>query len=123
MIIRNFDKNNSGFTLTELLITMLIMVIALFALSALKNATLRSTISAQRVTEATACAEQRIEEIINLGYSSITDGTTNGVCPDGQFEWETEINNEGSVGNLKKIQVLVDWSGGSVSMQTLLSDR
>ncbi len=123
MIIQDLDKNYSGFTLTELLITMLIMVIALFALSALKNQSLKSTITAQRVTEATACAEQRIEEIINQGYSSITDGTTNGVCPDGQFDWEAEISNEGSVDNLKKIQVQVEWSGGSISMQTLLSDR
>ncbi len=113
------EKNSNGFTLVELLITMLIMVIALFALSALKNATLRSTISAQRVTEATACAEQRIEKIINQGYSSAASGSGN--CPDGQYTWMATVDNEGTVDDLKKIEVDVEWSGGTVSLKTLLS--
>ncbi len=119
MITQNLDKNNSGFTLTELLITMLIMVIALFALSALKNQSLKSTIAAQRVTEATACAEQRIEELINQGYSSITSG--NGNCPDSRYTWTARVDDEETVDDLKIIEVDVEWSGGIITLKTLLS--
>lgn len=120
--VLNPPNSQRGLTLIELLMTMLIMVIALFALSALKNSTLRSTISAQRVTESTACAEERIETLIDQGYSKIPNGTNIGTCPDDRFQWETTVSDVDSVDKMKRIQVLVEWSSGSVSLQTLLGD-
>ncbi|RQD63089.1 MAG: prepilin-type N-terminal cleavage/methylation domain-containing protein [Desulfonatronovibrio sp. MSAO_Bac4] len=119
MIHSSYDE---GFTLVELLMTLFIMSIALFALSALKNQTLKSTIAAQRVTEATACAERKIEEAISLGFSALSNGTTSGDCPDASFFWEMEIEDENSIDNLKVITVGVEWTGGDVSLKTLLSD-
>lgn len=98
------------------------MVLVLFALSALKNATLRSTVSAQQVTEASACAEQIMEKLIGQGYGSVSKGTAMGSCPDDQFSWETTVSAVGGGLNLKKITVEVSWFRGSVSLKTLLSD-
>jgi prepilin-type N-terminal cleavage/methylation domain-containing protein len=124
MITHNYlFKNNNGFTLTELLITMLIMVIALFALSALKNQSLKSTIVAQRITEATLCAEMKIEDAVSLGFSALSNGTTDGDCPDTRFGWEMMVADETSVDNLKVITVDVKWADIVVSLKTLLSDR
>lgn len=122
MTIVSSEKGSQGFTLMELLITMLIMVLVLFALSALKNATLRSTVSAQQVTEASACAEQIMEKLIGQGYGSVSKGTAMGSCPDDQFSWETTVSAVGGGLNLKKITVEVSWFRGSVSLKTLLSD-
>jgi prepilin-type N-terminal cleavage/methylation domain-containing protein len=123
MIIQDLDKNNSGFTLIELLITMLIMVIALFALSALKNQTLRATVSAQNVTEATACAEAVMEELINHGYSGVLNAPAFGDCPDDRFTWEVTIDSSVDSLDLRKISVDVEWFRGMVTIETLLSDR
>ncbi len=116
------EKGSQGFTLMELLITMLIMVLVLFALSALKNATLMTTISAQKVTEASACAEQIMEELIGQGYGSVSNGTVAGTCSADQFGWEATVTDVGNDINLKVINVDVIWSQGSVSLKTLLSD-
>lgn len=82
-------KKNQGFTLVELLITLLIMAVALFALSALKNASLRSTISAQRVIEAVACAEEQMEIIKAQGYAHIISETSYD-CPGNRFQWRMD---------------------------------
>lgn len=82
-------KKKQGFSLVELLITLLIMAVALFALSALKNASLRSTISAQRVIEAVACAEEQMEIIKAQGYAHIIPETSYD-CPGNRFQWRMD---------------------------------
>ncbi len=119
--MKHADSENRahGFTLVELLITMLIMVIALFALSALKNATLRSTISAQRVTEATACAEQQLEIFNAEGYANVNSEHFYD-CPDNRFRWKMESPRQIGDLDLEKIVVTVEWTGGSLEIQTLM---
>ncbi len=113
------NLNKSGFTLIELLIAMLIMVIALFALSVLKNATLRSTISAQSVTEATACAEQQLEIFNAEGYATVNSEHFYD-CPDNRFRWKMESPQQIGDLDLEKIVVTVEWTGGSLEIQTLM---
>ncbi len=108
-------RDDPGFTLIELLITMLIMVIALFALSALKNQSLKSTIAAQRITEATACAEHVIEEYIQQGYNLAVSDSGN--CIGNAMTWDATVSSNIDNLVLKKITVQVE----NVTLKTLLT--
>lgn len=100
---------------------MLIMVLALFALAALKNVTLRSTINSQEITEATACAEEQIERFLTQGYDLASSG--NGACPDSKYLWTADVTPEGSIDGLKKIVINVEWSEKTITLQTLLGNN
>ncbi len=95
------------------------MVIALFALSALKNQSLKSTIAAQRITEATACAERQLEIFNSEGYADVTPGDLY-VCPNNSFAWKMEQPQQIGDLDLEKIVVTVEWTGGSLEIQTLM---
>lgn len=111
-------KNKQGFTLVELLITMVIMATALFALSALKNSTLQSTIKAQRVTEAVACAEERIEIIRADGHESIVPGERYDCSNDDYVWWmEAPVPISPVQDLLEEIVVRVEWADGSSELE------
>ena len=114
----NLLNKNQGFTLVELLITLLIMAVALFALSALKNASLRSTISAQRVIEAVACAEEQMEIIKAQGYANITFEASYD-CSDNHFQWRMDTPRPVTQVEdlLEEIAVMVECADGLVELE------
>ncbi|GAB6057615.1 hypothetical protein [Desulfonatronum parangueonense] len=122
----NDNKIVEGFTILELLFAILIMVVALFALSKLKNSTLMATISAQRVTEATICAEQILEELEEIVYqsslSSIPVGNSSGDCGDNRYIWTKNVNKIDDM-NLKVVEVSVNWSKYNVTVRSILRSK
>jgi prepilin-type N-terminal cleavage/methylation domain-containing protein len=111
-------NKNRGFTLVELLITLLIMAVALFALSALKNASLRSTISAQRVIEAVACAEEQMEIIKAQGHANLTFEASYD-CPDNRLQWRMDTPRPVTLVEdlLEEIVVMVECVDGLVELE------
>lgn len=72
-------SNQNGFTLLELLIALVILSIGLLGLAGLHIAAIRGNMSGFKISEASAVAQQRIEEIkaINMASSLLSAGSHN----------------------------------------------
>ncbi len=111
-------KDMHGFTLMELLITMVIMAMALLALSALINSSLQSTIAAQRMTEAITCAEKQMEIIRADGYDTIAPGERYNCFNDSYIWWmETPKSISPVEDLLEEVAVRVEWADGSSELE------
>jgi prepilin-type N-terminal cleavage/methylation domain-containing protein len=64
-----------GFTLIEVMVTLVILSVSLLALAALMGATIRNTSNSGHVTEATTFAQDKLEELKAGGWKKLSDGT------------------------------------------------
>lgn len=78
-----------GFTLLEVLIAMVILAVGILATSKLQLSFMQSNAKARFITEGSAVAQARIEELMNLPYADAQladidgDGTGQPMNPDG----------------------------------------
>ena len=99
-----------GFTLIEMLITLVILSVSLLALAALMGVTIRNNAYGGHVTEATTFAQDKLEELKAGGWESASDGTFTD-NPNGSTgihyvrRWAVVTN-----GSLKTITVSIDWT-------------
>ena len=70
--------NNKGFTLIEVLVAMVILLIGLLGTAALITGIINGNKVSNRISTATTCAQDKMEEIRGLGYSGMpaSDTTT-----------------------------------------------
>lgn len=120
-----------GFTLIEVLISIIIVSVALLTLSGLMTSTIRSTNFGRRTTEAANLARETIEGIertATLNFDSVVDSVAAsdpvaGINPDvvedygsitghASFRRETYITNGANPVNFKDIAVRVLWADG-----------
>jgi prepilin-type N-terminal cleavage/methylation domain-containing protein len=69
-----FDQN--GFTLVELLLTIIVLGIAIVSIGGLYYALQISQVQTQHLDIATRAARSEIEDLRNNGYNSLVDGAT-----------------------------------------------
>ena len=69
-------KNDSGFTLLEVLIASVIFSIGLLALAEMTIYVIRSNIVGSKITRATVLVEEKLEELKNLSYTDPELGDT-----------------------------------------------
>jgi len=72
--MKNFSKaiassSQSGFTLIEVLIAVAIFTIGILSVNAMQIASIKGNASANRITESTSWASDRIETLLGLNYS------------------------------------------------------
>jgi len=72
--VRLFVKQR-GFTLIEMMITLVILSVSLLALAALMGVTIRNNSNGGHVTEATTSAQDKLEELKAGGWKSLSGGT------------------------------------------------
>ncbi|GBD33744.1 hypothetical protein HRbin34_00028 [bacterium HR34] len=109
----NFLKNNKGFTLTDVLIGITLLSIALIAISGLVYFTIKSTFYVANYVTATNIAIEEIEKIRNLNYLDV--GTVGAVLPFAQGILEpqsTVIRNGVSYTVERKIKFVSDPADG-----------
>ena len=110
--------SGKGFTLIEVLIVMAIFSIGILAVAALQITSTKGNASARRITEATALAENQIEDLMQLPYSHSDLNPDNNphVLTQGPYtiNWNaTEIDLDADGNNdSKRIDVTVDWTYG-----------
>ncbi len=67
---RLHNNNNSGFTLMEVLVAMLILSVGLLGMAALITGIINSNKLSNRISTATVLAQDKMEEIRRVGYDA-----------------------------------------------------
>ena len=115
-----------GFTLIEVLIVMAIFSIGILAVAAMQMTSTKGNASARRMTEATALAENQIENLMQLAYDHADHtpinnphGGRQGPYPVNWNATEIDLDADGT-NDSKTVDVTVSWSYGgdrNVSIQ------
>jgi prepilin-type N-terminal cleavage/methylation domain-containing protein len=111
----------AGFTLVELMLTLVIIAIGVLALSGVQTKSSHDVYSTGRHERALALAQERIELARATGYAVVAaDSGQSGV-----FAWNTQVDSIAL--DLKQVGVTVSWtenaSPRSLRLLTLMSAR
>jgi type IV pilus assembly protein PilV len=124
-------QGQGGFTLIEVLITMLILIAGLLGTAGLTTGIIRGNFFSKNITSATVIAQTHLEAVQNKGYTNATStnfpATSTAVSMGGvTFNRTTTITDNSPTTNTKTISVTVIWNEAdnaarSVSLQTILA--
>ena len=108
------SKASKGFTLLEVLITLIILSVALLALAGMMVSTTRNNASGGHVTEAATLAQDKLEEFRVSSWDHLLP-TTSGPRADPSITGSTGLNyarswNIVQDNNLKTITIAVSWT-------------
>jgi prepilin-type N-terminal cleavage/methylation domain-containing protein len=126
-------KTNKGFTLVELVISIVIISICVLSIALMYQEALRGSFNAKVITVATALAEEKMEEILRLGYLGVGNvGQTNFSSPFSDYSFKitvhyvqaTDLNNpvDPTVTEYKNVEVKVMHSNIATTINSLLTD-
>ena len=124
-------RSQDGFTLIEVLVTLLILSVGLLGIAGLTAGIIRGDFFSKNITSATVIAQTQLEAVENKGYlnanttnfpSSAASVSMGGV----NFSRTTTITDDSPATNMKTISVTVAWNEAnnaarSVSLQTILA--
>lgn len=120
-----------GFTLIEVLIVLAIFSIGILAVAAMQMTSTKGNASARRITEATALAENQIENLMQLSYdhADLNPATNPHSSTQGSYSinWnvtEVDLDTNGT-NDSKKVDLTVNWNYGgdrSVSIQYIIPE-
>ncbi|MDL1967563.1 MAG: prepilin-type N-terminal cleavage/methylation domain-containing protein [Deltaproteobacteria bacterium] len=123
----NKIANNSGFTLIEVLVAMVILLIGLLGTAALITGIIRGNKVSNRITTATMLAQDKMEKIKRAGYAG-ADAEA-GTEPYGGenfplYKRITDIVSGNPETGMNNITVTVYWDSdnGQVKLQTILAE-
>ena len=128
--MRRLRNNNSGFTLMEVLVAMVILTVGLLGTAALITRIISSNKLSNRISTATTCAQDKMEDIRGVGYTGVgnigdPDEDENPVAGYSKFRRVTSITGVGTpaVPGLKSITVTVSWDSNAhwVELKTILA--
>lgn len=109
-------KDQRGFSLTELVVVMVILTIAILPLALVQTRSNRAVFDSGQYTEAVQIAQMQMESAKSLGFN-------NAVPDSGQvnaFAWRTTVTNV-SFG-MNRLEVTVQWMEKDRPRQVVLSD-
>jgi type IV pilus assembly protein PilV len=121
--MRKLHDNNSGFTLIEVLVAMVILSVGLLGTAALITGIINGNKVSNRITTATVLAQDKMEEIKGLDYSSVVSEPKSSLpSPYDQYERQVTVIDPSPAANMKTVTVTVYWeSNKSVTLKTILS--
>ena len=120
--------DQSGFTLIELFIAIVILTIGLLGTAALTTGVVRGNLSGKNITTATVIAQSCFEENRRVGYSSAgsvpVGGSNNCVSgsstmASGGVSFTRTLTVDASISNIKTLTVTVSWSEGAASTKSI----
>ena len=103
---RNRRRDQKGFTLLEFLIAVMILSVALLGMGTLTGAMISYNKEAFDNTVAVALSQGKMEQLKNIPYGSLTDGTDTPQTPYTRT-WTIEDDTPGT--NMKTLTVTVTW--------------
>jgi type IV pilus modification protein PilV len=110
-------KNNSGFTLIETMIAILVFTIGILAMVSLQTHSIRTNASAKQTTEAASATASVIEDLRPLNYirdAELADGSHTRPDQD-QYSISYTIQRDALLENTMLIQTTVTWTEGTKS--------
>ena len=115
-----------GFTLIEIMITLVIMSIGLMALSGLQVNAIKGNAFSKRLTTAVSIGQEKLEQIKNTSYANVqSESSTQINKANMNFTRQVLVTNNTNPANTKTVKVTVTWTQGSksytVPISTLLS--
>ena len=113
-VLRKPDRG--GFTLTEIMVVMVILVIGIMPLAMVQNQSRREVTKADRFTQAITLAQEQLEQMKGLGFGNAVPDT--GIV--GQITWSSNVTVV-SFG-LERIDVTVDWQDEDGPKTVTLAD-
>lgn len=128
---RSTQKNlnrESGFTLIEIFIAILVLTIGLLGTAVLTTGVVRGNLSSKNITTATAIAQSCFEENRRVGYSNagaVPSGGSNSCISGaatvslGGVNFTRNLSIDTSVSNIKTLTVVVSWSEGAVGSKSV----
>jgi type IV pilus assembly protein PilV len=122
-------RENSGFTLMEVLVAMLILSVGLLGMAALITGIINSNKLSNRISTATVLAQDKMEEVRQVGYSGMpaSDTTTtedyNSITNYSLYKRVTFTDVANPATGMKTITVTVYWESDnhSVVFNTILA--
>ena len=125
--MRRLRNNNSGFTLMEVLVAMLILSVGLLGTAALITGIINSNKLSNRISAATVLAQDKMEEIRGVGYDDAEDddgAEDYNIIPNYPlYKRITDVVAGDPAAGMKKITVTVYWDSDnhSVVLQTIIA--
>ncbi|MEE9604900.1 MAG: prepilin-type N-terminal cleavage/methylation domain-containing protein [Candidatus Scalindua sp.] len=106
--------NNKGFTLIEIMVSIAIIAMGIFAVMSLVITVMKGNTLSKRVTTATTIAQGKMEDFKSMDYDSVVDdpGTDTATAYDTVYYWEANVEDDTPATDTKTITVDVYWSSG-----------
>jgi len=112
--------NNKGFSLIEVLVGLVILAIGLLAIAGMQITAIKGNYFSKSLTEATVLAQDKMEELKNLSYASLSTGTDTKTVSGTTFARQFTVVDTTST--MKTINVTVQWTdrvNHSISLSTI----
>jgi type IV pilus assembly protein PilV len=111
-----------GFTLLEIMITLVILSLALVALAGLQISAIRGNAFSKRMTTAVSIGEARLEQLKNTSYANIQSESPTQVTESNMnFTRQVTITNNSPLPNTRTVNITVTWKQGSKSYTVPIS--
>jgi type IV pilus assembly protein PilV len=112
--MKKFRKNEKGFTLIEVMISMVILAIGILGLAPLMVLSIYSNTYSQDLTRATAVAQDRIEQLKNQGNFGALPYTETTNDIDGTYDRSILVDDASTDGTVPagvyRIKVTIAWT-------------
>lgn len=127
-------KAKNGFTLAELIISIIIISLSVLSMALIFQETLRGSPAVKAMTIATALAEEKIDEVLRLGYAGVNNtGPTNFPSPFSDYSFQIVVHYVDATGldtsvdplqtEYRNVEVRVMHSGiANISVNSLLAN-
>ncbi len=114
-------KNNSGFTLVEVLIAAVLIVIGLVGMAVLSGEVVQRDSLSEKSSIATTLAQEKVEDLKNQALNAALENTDSGNDTVNTIYTRTWTITNGGANNLTQVTVTVSWpTNKSVSLSTLI---
>jgi len=113
-VFRKLDRG--GFTLTEIMVVMVILVIGIMPLAMVQNQSRQEVTKSDRFTQAITLAQEQLEQMKGRGFGNAVPDS--GIV--GQINWTSNVTVV-SFG-LERIDVTVDWQDEDGPKSVTLAD-
>jgi type IV pilus modification protein PilV len=120
-------KDARGFTLLEVMITVVILVIGLLGLAGLQIMAIKGNSFGQQMSVASTLAQNQLEQLRRISYDSLSDGSSdgndqytdaaNGVTYNRQWAAVTDVSHP----DWLTLNVTVSWTGPTAGRAVTLS--
>jgi type IV pilus assembly protein PilV len=100
---KNYANNEKGFSLLEVLISIVVLSIGLLGVANMQVVAIRINDNANRLTQATTITQDKVEELMALPFDTLTsnEDTNEGYA----VQWQVDDNADGT----KTINVNTTW--------------